>query len=57
MRMQGLIRVCDLDVDVNFDLCEDDGAAKALFGGAAGQINGTAMEVDCGQWTGSGNLT
>ena len=46
------------DVDVNFDLCKDDGAAAALFGSSTTQqVNGTASLVDCGEWTGSGNLT
>ena len=43
---------------MNFDLCKDDGAAAALFGSSpTGQVNGTFAPVDCGQWTGSGNLT
>lgn len=45
-----------IDVDVNFDLCRDDGAAAALFGSGPGQINGTAAEVDCGQWKGGADL-
>lgn len=46
------------DENVNFDLCEEDGAAAALFGSSGTQqVNGTASLVDCGQWTGSGNLT
>ncbi len=44
-------------VDVNFDLCKDDGAAAGLFGGAGPfQVNGTAMQVDCGGWSGSADI-
>jgi hypothetical protein len=47
-----------VDVDVNFDLCKDDGAAKALFGSSpTGQVNGTYAPVDCAEWSGSANLT
>ena len=44
-------------VDVNFDLCRNDGAAAGLFGGAGPfQVNGTAVQVDCGEWSGSADL-
>lgn len=46
-----------IDVNVNFDLCKDDGAAKALFGAEAGQVNGTASEVDCGEWSGGPQIS
>ncbi|MCJ1440669.1 MAG: hypothetical protein MMC23_001155 [Stictis urceolatum] len=43
--------------NVNFDLCKDDGAAAALFGGSGvGLAVGTAVKVDCSQWSGSGNI-
>lgn len=47
-----------VDVDVNFDLCKDDGAAAALFGSSpSGQVNGTYSEVDCSEWSGSANIS
>ena len=46
-----------VDVDVNFDLCMDDGAGPAMFGTGPQQLNGTAVEVDCSQWSGSTDLT
>lgn len=46
-----------VDVDVNFDLCMDDGAGPAMFGTGPQQLNGTAVEVDCSQWSGSADLT
>lgn len=40
-------------MDVNFDLCQDDGTAAALFGKTGpGQLNGTALGVDCSEWQG-----
>ena len=45
------------DVDVNFDLCIDDGAGPAMFGDGSQQLNGTAVQVSCSEWTGSENLT
>ncbi len=43
---------------MNFDLCKDDGAAAALFGSSgAGAALGTAEQVSCSEWSGSGNLT
>ncbi|CAF9918095.1 hypothetical protein IMSHALPRED_004209 [Imshaugia aleurites] len=45
------------DVDINFDLCQDSGAAAALFGGSGTeQVNGTAVEVDCANWSGGVNV-
>ena len=44
-------------MDVNFDLCMDDGAGPAMFGTGPQQLNGTAVEVDCSQWSGSADLT
>jgi len=45
-------------VDVNFDLCKDDLAASGLFGDSGTQqVNGTAVLVDCGQWSGSADKT
>ncbi|CAD6575344.1 MAG: hypothetical protein ASARMPRED_007193 [Alectoria sarmentosa] len=46
------------DVDINFDLCEDSGAATALFGSSnVQQVNGTAVIVDCSQnWSGGANV-
>ncbi len=41
---------------VNFDLCRDDGAAAALFKGvpsSIGTAKGTAVEVSCGEWSGT----
>lgn len=39
--------------NVNFDLCIDSGASKAVFGGDdIGLAQGTAEEVDCSQWSG-----
>ena len=46
-----------VDVDVNFDLCIQSGAGRAMFGDGTQQLNGTAVRVDCSQWTGSENLT
>ena len=47
-----------LGANVNFDLCKDDGAAAALLGpSGSGAAMGTAEQVSCDQWTGSGNLT
>ncbi|KAK0515881.1 hypothetical protein JMJ35_001915 [Cladonia borealis] len=46
-----------VDKDVNFDLCMDDGAGPAMFGTGPQQLNGTAVEVDCSQWSGSADLT
>lgn len=44
--------------NVNFDLCKDDGAAAALFGSSGvGAALGTAEQVSCSEWSGSGNLT
>ena len=41
------------DVDINFDLCQLDGAAAALFGSSGTeQVNGTAVQVDCSEWSG-----
>lgn len=46
------------DVDINFDLCEDSGAAVALFGSSGRQqVNGTAAIVDCSQWSGGANVS
>ena len=45
------------DVNVNFDLCVDDGAGPAMFGAGGRQLNGTAVQVDCAQWNGGPNLT
>ena len=46
------------DVDINFDLCEDSGAAAALFGSSGTQqVNGTAAIVDCSQWSGGPNVS
>jgi len=40
--------------NVNFDLCIDDGANKALFGSSGvGLAVGTATQVDCSQWKGT----
>lgn len=37
-----------LGMNVNFDLCEDDGTSVAFFGGASvGMTTGTAVEVAC----------
>ena len=45
------------DVDINFELCEDSGAAAALFGSSGTQqVNGTAVEVDCSEWSGGPNV-
>ncbi|CAF9918813.1 MAG: hypothetical protein ALECFALPRED_000836 [Alectoria fallacina] len=45
------------DVDINFDLCEDSGAAAALFGSSnVQQVNGTAAIVDCSNWSGGANV-
>ncbi|MCJ1352510.1 MAG: hypothetical protein MMC33_002494 [Icmadophila ericetorum] len=42
---------------VNFDLCIDDGASGALFGSSGvGLAVGSATQVDCSQWSGSGPL-
>ena len=46
-----------IGVDVNFDLCMDDGAGPAMFGSGPHQLNGTAVEVDCSAWSGSADLT
>ncbi|KAL2038165.1 hypothetical protein N7G274_009113 [Stereocaulon virgatum] len=46
-----------VDVDVNFDLCIDDGAGRAMFGDGPAQLNGTAVQVSCDQWSGSENHT
>ncbi|KAF6225646.1 hypothetical protein HO133_009646 [Letharia lupina] len=44
--------------NVNFDLCKDDGAANALFGGSGiGMAFGKATQVGCDLWTGSQNYT
>ena len=46
------------DVDINFDLCEDSGAAAALFGSSGTQqVNGTAAMVDCSEWSGGPNVS
>lgn len=47
-----------LDVDINFDLCQDSGAAAALFGSSGTQqVNGTAAIVHCSEeWTGGANV-
>jgi len=45
-----------LGAAVNFDLCKDDGAAAALFAGNpsnVGTAKGTAVEVDCKEWSGT----
>ena len=48
----------ELGASVNFDLCKDDGAAAALFGpSGVSAAAGTAEQVSCDEWTGSGNLT
>ena len=42
--------------NVNFDLCQDSGTAKALMGDSYSTIGvgiGTAVEVDCSEWTGT----
>ena len=45
------------DVDINFDLCQDSGAAAAMFGSSGTeQVNGTAVVVSCDQWSGGGNV-
>ena len=45
------------DVDINFDLCQDSGAATALFGSSGSQqVNGTAAVVDCSEWSGGANV-
>lgn len=45
------------DVDVNFDLCRDSGAAAALFGSSGTeQVNGTAVVVDCSEWSGGADV-
>lgn len=46
-------------MDVNFDLCKDDGAAAGLFGEAGPfQVNGTAVLLDdCSGWGGGADLT
>lgn len=46
------------DVDINFDLCQDSGAAAALFGSSGTQqVNGTAAIVHCSEeWTGGANV-
>ena len=47
-----------LDTDVNFDLCADTGTGAALFGtSGTTQVNGTAVKVDCSQWSGGPNLS
>ncbi|KAK4693937.1 hypothetical protein P7C71_g3553, partial [Lecanoromycetidae sp. Uapishka_2] len=46
------------NVDVNFDLCKDDLAASGLFGTAGPfQVNGTAVQVDCSEWSGGADLS
>lgn len=46
------------NVDINFDLCEDSGAAAALFGSSGTQqVNGTAAVVDCSEWSGGPNVS
>ena len=43
---------------VNFDTCIDDGTSGALFGtSGVGLALGTATQVDCSQWSGSGDIT
>lgn len=45
------------NVDVNFDLCRDSGAAAALFGSSGTeQVNGTAVVVDCSEWSGGADV-
>lgn len=40
--------------NVNFDLCEDDGAAAALFGSSGvGLAIGTATQVSCSLYSGT----
>ncbi|MCJ1458993.1 hypothetical protein MMC28_009370 [Mycoblastus sanguinarius] len=47
-----------LDTDVNFDLCADTGTGSALFGSSGTeQVNGTAVSVDCSEWTGGPNIS
>ena len=46
------------DVDINFDLCSDSGAAAALFGSSGTQqVNGTAATVDCSEWSGGADVS
>lgn len=43
-----LLMLYYLGMNVNFDLCEDDGTSVAFFGGASvGMTTGTAVEVAC----------
>lgn len=51
-----LTRDWRLGANVNFDICKDDKAASTFFG-SVGMATGTAVEVSCGSWTGSPNLT
>lgn len=46
------------DVNINFDLCEDSGAAAALFGSThTQQVNGTAVKVGCWEWNGGADVS
>ncbi|KAF2224161.1 RlpA-like double-psi beta-barrel-protein domain-containing protein-containing protein [Elsinoe ampelina] len=50
----GLSGTNQYGANVNFDLCTDSGAAKALFGNSGvGLAVGTAVKVSCSQWSGT----
>ncbi|OAG03681.1 uncharacterized protein CC84DRAFT_1260793 [Paraphaeosphaeria sporulosa] len=49
----GLTGTNQYGANLNFDLCIDSGASKALFGNSGvGLAVGSAVQVDCNQWSG-----
>lgn len=49
----GLSGTNQYGANLNFDLCIDSGASKALFGNSGvGLAVGSAVQVSCSQWNG-----
>lgn len=49
----GLSGTNQYGANLNFDLCIDSGASAALFGSSGvGLAVGSAVQVDCSQWSG-----
>lgn len=50
----GLTGTNQYGANLNFDTCIDSGASAALFGSSGvGLAVGTAVEVDCSEWSGT----
>lgn len=50
----GLTGTNQYGANVNFDTCIDSGASAALFGDTGVGLGiGTAVEVDCSEWSGT----